>query len=162
MKVEIAGLWISPGHNFFGRHGEAALNHPTLSVDQIECVAGRGVRRDRFFDYRPDYKGQITFVAMETLERIQRALKLNEIPPGATRRNVHTRGIDLNALIDATFELGGVRFQGTEECRPCEWMNEAIAPGAEDLLRGNGGLRARILSDGILRVGSVELTQLVL
>jgi MOSC domain-containing protein YiiM len=157
MTIEIAGLWISPGHNFFGRHGETALNHPAVPVEQIECVAGRGVRRDRFFDYRPDYKGQITFVAMETLERIQQILKLESIPPGATRRNVHTRGVDLNALIGATFELGGLKFQGTEECRPCEWMNQAIAPGAEDLLRGHGGLRAKILSDGILRVGTSDL-----
>ena len=62
-----------------------------------------------------------------------------------------TRGIDLNELVGVEFELQGVRFQGTEECRPCEWMNHAIGPGAEELLRGRGGLRARILSDGILR-----------
>jgi hypothetical protein len=45
----------------------------------------------------------------------------------------------------------GVRFFGSAECRPCYWMNQAIGPGAEEFLRGQGGLRARILTDGILR-----------
>ena len=156
MTIEIVGIWISPGHNFVGRHGQAPLTHPTKAVEQIECVAGRGVRGDRFFDFKPDYNGQITFVAMETLERIQQILKLKETPTGATRRNVHTRGADLNKLIGVKFEIGGVQFEGTEECSPCKWMNHAIAPGAKDLLCGQGGLRARILSDGILRVGAAE------
>jgi len=64
------------------------------------------------------------------------------------RRNVLTRGVDLPALIGREFELQGVRFVGTEECRPCYWMDHAIAPGAEAWLRGRGGLRARVVSDG--------------
>jgi MOSC domain-containing protein YiiM len=159
MMIEIVGIWISPGHNFVGRHSQAPLAHPAIPVEQVECVVGRGVRGDRFFDFKPDYNGQITFVAMETLERIQQILKLEKTPAGATRRNVHTRGVDLNELIGVKFELGGVRFEGTEECSPCKWMNHAIAPGAEELLRGHGGLRARILSDGILRVGSATLNR---
>jgi len=158
MTVEIVGIWISPGHNFVGRHGKTPLAHPAISVEQIECVAGRGARGDRFFDFKANYNGQITFVAMETLERIQQILKLEKIPTGATRRNVHTRDVNLNELIGVTFELGGVKFEGTEECSPCKWMNYAIAPGAEELLRGHGGLRARVLSDGILRTGKAELS----
>lgn len=156
---EITHLFISPGHNFFGRHGEEPLDHPTVAVEEVECVAGRGLRGDRFFDHRPDYKGQITFVARETLEEVWRGL---DMPPerrdvSATRRNVVVAGIDLDALIGREFELGGVRFRGSEECRPCAWMDEAIGPGAEGRLRGRGGLRARILRDGILRVGPIEV-----
>ena len=47
--------------------------------------------------------------------------------------------------------MQGVRFHGTQECKPCYWMDRAIAPGAEKFLKGRGGLRARILSDGTLR-----------
>lgn len=156
---EIVRLFISPGHNFYGRFGQGALQHPTLSVESVECVAGHGLRGDRFFDYKPDYRGQITFVALETLEELWREL---EIPVGrrdmsATRRNVLTVGVDLGALIGREFEIAGVRFLGSEECKPCAWMDEAIAQGAERTLRGRGGLRARILSDGTLRVGPAEV-----
>jgi MOSC domain-containing protein YiiM len=61
------------------------------------------------------------------------------------------RGVDLNDLIGKAFTLQGIQFQGTEECRPCYWMNSAIGPGAEEWLRGRAGLRAKILSDGTLR-----------
>jgi MOSC domain-containing protein YiiM len=72
--------------------------------------------------------------------------------PGAARRNVVTSGVDLNSLIGRRFELQGVVFEGIWECSPCYWMDSAIGPGAEQALRGSGGLRARILTDGTLRV----------
>jgi MOSC domain-containing protein YiiM len=145
-------LFISPGHNYFGHHGQKPDAHPIVAVDEIECVAGRGIRGDRFFDYKPDYKGQITFFAAEVLDALARELGLAEASPAATRRNVITRGVNLNALVGVEFELQGVRFAGVEECRPCYWMNNAFRhEQAESWLKGNGGLRARILSDGILR-----------
>ena len=147
----IEHLYLSPGHNFFGHHGGPAGGHPVVAVAEVECVAGRGLRGDRFFDYKPDYKGQITFFAMEVLEAMRTELGLPDVAPAAVRRNVFTRGLDLNALIGAEFELQGVRFVGVEECRPCYWMDQAVAPGTEVWLQGRGGLRARILSDGRLR-----------
>lgn len=155
----IAHLFISPGHNFYGRHGQPPLDHPTVPVESVECVAGRGLRGDRFFDYKPDYRGQITFVAREVLESVWRDL---DVPQerrdvSATRRNVVTEHLDLLALIGREFEISGVRFRGSEECKPCAWMDEAIASGAERRMRGQGGLRARILTDGVLRVGPIEV-----
>lgn len=147
----IEHLYVSAGHNFFGHHGGPAGRHAIEEKAAVECVAGRGIRGDRFFDYRPDYKGQITFFAMEVFEEMIRTLGAPATSPGAVRRNVLTRGIDLTALIGAEFEVQGVRFAGVEECRPCHWMDQAVAPGAEAWLRGRGGLRARILSDGGLR-----------
>jgi MOSC domain-containing protein YiiM len=76
---------------------------------------------------------------------------LQDCSPSLVRRNVITRDVDLNKLIDEDFEVQGVRFHGTSECRPCYWMDHAIAPGAEEFLKGRGGLRAQILTDGILR-----------
>jgi MOSC domain-containing protein YiiM len=61
----------------------------------------------------------------------------------------------LSSLIGKQFELQGVRFEGTEECRPCYWMEQALGPGAEIWLKGRGGLRARILTSGILSTAAV-------
>ena len=148
--MEVRHLYISRGHNFFGHHGRAPDDFPVLEVAHIECVAGRGIRGDRFFDYRDDYKGQITFFALEVFDELCGALEVQDCSPSLVRRNVLTRDVDLNSLIGKEFEVQGVRFLGSCECRPCYWMNQAIAPGAEDFLRGRGGLRARILSDGVV------------
>lgn len=147
----IEQLYVSPAHNYFGHHGGPAGRTEIVEVDELDCVAGRGVRGDRFFDYKPDYKGQITFFSAEVFAALCTALGASDKVPAAVRRNVVVRGVELNGLIGREFDLQGVRFFGTEECRPCYWMDEAIAPGAEAWLQGRGGLRARILSDGRLR-----------
>ena len=154
MSINICQLYVSSGHNFFGHHGRQPDEHLAVGVPSIDCVAGRGIWGDRFFDYKKNYKGQITFFALEVFEDLRRALGLTNASPSLLRRNVMTRGIDLNTLIGHEFEVQGVCFYGTGECRPCYWMNLAIAPGAEDFLKGRGGLRAEILSNGILRGSS--------
>ena len=118
---------------------------------RIECLAGRGIRNDRFFDFKEDYKGQITFFSQEVYEDLCKALQIHDKPPSVFRRNVITSGIDLAAWFDAEFELQGVRFRGRGECKPCHWMDQAFGPGAERALEGRGGLRAAILTDGLLR-----------
>ena len=149
--VEICHLYISSGHNFFGHHGREPDDFPMVEVPQIECVAGHGIRGDRFFDYRKNYKGQITFFSLEVLDELCGALELQDYSPNLLRRNAMTRDVDLNSLIGKEFEVQGIGFLGICECRPCYWMNRAIAPGAEDFLKGRGGLRAKILSNGTLR-----------
>ncbi len=149
--VEICHLYISTGHNFVGHHGREPDNFPMIEVPEAECVAGLGLRGDRYFDHKADYKGQITFFSLEVFDQLCGALQVEGADPGWVRRNVFTRGIDLNTLIGNDFQVQGIRFHGTEESRPCYWMNRAIGPGAQEFLRGNGGLRARILSDGVLR-----------
>ena len=146
----IEKLFLSPAHNYFGHHGAPAGATPVVEADTLECVAGRGVRGDRFFDYRPDYAGQITFFSAEVFAELCAAVGAGGCSPGAVRRNVIVHGADLNGLIGREFELQSVWFRGAEECRPCYWMNEAVGPGAEAWLKGRGGLRARILTDGIL------------
>jgi MOSC domain-containing protein YiiM len=152
--VEVRQLYISAGHNFVGHHGRPAGKNPIVEVAEIECVAGRGVRGDRFFDFKENYKGEITFFARETYEAICRELAVWDKPPSVFRRNVITDGVDLNELICREFTIQGARFRGTEECRPCHWMDQAFAPGAFEFLKGRGGLRAVILSDGILRANA--------
>lgn len=149
--IEVRQLFVSAGHNYFSRHGQAPGHHPIVSADRIECVAGCGIRGDRFFSYKQNYKGQITFFSAEVLSALQRELHLPTAQASATRRNVLVAGVDLNSLIGAEFEIQGVRFAGVEECKPCYWMDSALGPGAEAWLRGRGGLRARILNDGVVQ-----------
>lgn len=155
----IRHLFLSPGHNYFGHADMPPGEHPMIERTEIACVAGRGIQGDRFFDFKPDYKGQITFFSWENLEKLWTELDVpvNWRDPSATRRNVITAGLELNALIGAEFEIQGVRFLGVEECRPCYWMNGAIHAGAEAWMKGRGGLRAKILSYGVLRINCPSL-----
>lgn len=152
-QIQITGIFISPGHNFFGHHEQPAGTHPTLARDEVECVAGQGLVGDRFFGFQENYKGQATFFSSEVFEAVCAQLDVKGKSPGVTRRNLITRGVDLNSLVGQKFVVQGVAFEGVSECSPCHWMNEAIAPGAEAALHGRGGLRARILTDGTIRVG---------
>lgn len=154
--MEVCHLFISPGHNFVGHHGREPDTHPMLETLEIECLAGRGIRGDRYFDFKNDYKGQVTFFSLEVFDELCSALQMHDRSPSLARRNVITRDVDLNELISAEFEVQGVRFRGTEECRPCYWMDRAFVPGAQELLKGRGGLRARILTNGRLRSTSVK------
>lgn len=151
-QIRIERIFISPGHNFFGHHEQPPGEHPTIEVKEVECVAGKGLAGDRYFNYKDDYKGQVTFFSAEVFADVCNKLGVTDKSPGVTRRNVVTRGVNLNSLIGKTFAVQGVEFEGIAECTPCHWMNEAIAPGAEAALHARGGLRAKILTDGKLRV----------
>lgn len=155
--MKIRHLFLSPGHNYFGRHGQQAGQHPLTEVSRVECVAGSGLRGDRFFDYKPDYKGQVTFFAEEVWMDL--CAHFSVIPettsPGVFRRNVITAGVDLSTLIGREFEVQGVRFAGISECAPCHWMDSAFHPGAEAAMKGRGGLRARVLASGWLQAESL-------
>jgi MOSC domain-containing protein YiiM len=151
--MEIVHLFISPGHNFRGGPYVEPGNFPTLELAEVQCVAGRGIRGDRYFDHKSDYKGQITFFEEETYQSLCDKFGVTDRAASAFRRNVITRGINLNSLIGTEIQTQGVRFLGVEERKPCHWMNTAFCPGAEQAMLGHGGLRAKILTDGILRVG---------
>jgi MOSC domain-containing protein YiiM len=149
--LQLVNIYISPGHNFFGHHGKPADDHPVIELTQARCVAGRGIEGDRFFDHKKNYKGQITFFAREVYQALCEKFQLWTKPPSVFRRNVITSGFRLEDLIGAEFEIQGVRFEGMESCAPCYWMDQAFCKGAEQAMQGQGGLRARILTSGILR-----------
>ena len=149
-EFEIRHLFISAGHNYFGQHGKPPGEHPIIEVARIQCVAGQGIAGDRFFGFKSPYKGQITFFEEEVYQDLCLQLGVWDRGPEVFRRNVITRGVRLNELIGAEFEIQGVRLFGHEECRPCYWMDLAFTTGTEDALKGRGGLRAEILADGYL------------
>lgn len=155
--VELTHLSISPGHDFFGRHGKGRENHGIVDRDELELVAGSGIVGDRFFDYKEDYKGQLTLFDHAIYEQVMEKFDLPDLEPGAFRRNVVIRGVSLPELIGQRFRIGDLEFTGSEEAKPCYWMDEACAPGTEEFLRGNGGLRCRITKDGTLAKGTQTL-----
>lgn len=150
--MKIKSIYISSGHDFVGRHGKGRLDHGIEKVDTIECLAGRGIVGDRYLDHEKDFKGQITFFDWAVYQRIRDNFNLAELDPEKFRRNVLVEGVDLNTLIGKKFTLQGIEFEGVEECRPCYWMDEAVNPGVFDALKGNGGLRAKILNSGTLKI----------
>ena len=154
--IRIKHLFISPGHNFIGHHDEEPSQHPMIECAEIKCLADRGIEGDRFLDFKPDYKGQVTFFSNEVYEDVCAKFDVRDKPASAFRRNIIVEGADLNSLIGREFEVQGVRFLGTQESAPCHWMNTAFAPGAEEALKGHGGLRAKVLTDGVLRVSGED------
>ena len=131
---------------------------PMSSRSEVRAIPGRGIEGDRYFTgagtfsphpQKPDF--EITLIEREKIDAFARETGL-PFTAARARRNLVTEGVDLNSLIGVEFEVQGVRFLGTQESAPCHWMDTAFAPGAEEALKGRGGLRAKILSDGVLRV----------
>ncbi len=146
-------IWISGGNDFRGRHGQGRLEHEIRRVAEVECVAGMGLRGDRYFGFKPDYKGQVTFISSTAIEALRERFSLPDLSASVLRRNLVVEGVDLGEWKGKRFRFQGIEFEGTEECKPCYWMDEAVAPGAEDFMKENfrGGLRAKILGNGVLR-----------
>ena len=119
---------------------------------EIECVAGKGLRGDRYFGYRENYKGQVTFFDYAVSERIKDLFKLPRLPVSVFRRNLVVAGADLISLIGKRFWFQGICFEGCQECRPCHWMNRAVTESVENFLKpeARGGLRAKVLTSGRL------------
>lgn len=132
---------------------------PVRAVDVAEAVAGRGLAGDRyehgagtFSDWPRDH--EFTLVEAEVIAAVENEYGLR-LAPGETRRNVTTTGVRLNALVGRRFRIGTeVVCEGTRLCEPCAHLeNVTRCGGLCRMLAGRGGLRARIVSGGILRAG---------
>jgi molybdopterin synthase catalytic subunit len=153
-RADLVEIWISPGNDFRGHFGAERGEHGILSVSEVECVAGMGLKGDRYFGFKPNFKGQVTFFDAAAVDSVREQFDRPDLSSGEFRRNLIVRGIDLSAWVGKRFRFQGVEFEGSEECKPCVWMDRVVAPGAEEFLKAEfrGGLRARTLTDGILRV----------
>ncbi len=148
----VAKLYSCPVHVYAGHFGGPPGDAPMREAARVELVSGRGILGDRYFDHPLGHKGQVTFFAEETWEQLCNEFRRFDLGPGVFRRNILTRGADLRSLVGKQFDVQGVRFEGSEYCKPCFWMDSAFAPGAFAALAKwrAGGLRARVLSDGHL------------
>lgn len=134
--------------------GSAAMQ--TVSV--ARAVAGRGLEGDRYFaglgtySKDPGSGRHVTLIEIEAIEALKREYKV-EIEPGQSRRNIVTRAVALNHLVNKEFMVGGMRLRGTRLCEPCAHLERLSTGGALRGLIHRGGLRADILSSGTIRVG---------
>ncbi|HEX9286924.1 MAG TPA: MOSC domain-containing protein [Thermoanaerobaculia bacterium] len=139
-------------------HVAPAAAAPMTSVDSVRAVAGRGLEGDRYFLRTGTFSRteaddhEITLIEMEAIEALVRDYGVPFEAQGA-RRNVATRGAALNHLVGQAFRVGAVTLQGLRLCEPCSHMEKVSGKPARAGLVHRGGLRARILTDGVIRVG---------
>lgn len=99
----------------------------------------------------------ITLIQEEDLVKVSKFLE-REVHPGMTRRNIVVAKINLNALHDALFQVGGVQLEGTGFCHPCSRMEENLGEGGYNAMRGHGGITAKVIKGGTINIGdSVQL-----
>ncbi len=121
-------------------------------VDHVLALPGRGLAGDHRSVRRSSSARQVTLIQAEHLPVIG-ALCGGDAAPEQLRRNLVVSGINLLALKERRFQIGGAVFEGAGLCHPCSRMEEALGPGGYNAVRGHGGLLARVLEAGELRVG---------
>lgn len=124
---------------------------PMVSVEEVRALAGRGLVGDRKLD-SPKPGGQLTLIEVEAIEALARDYKI-EIEPRVTRRNIVTRGVALNHLVGREFKIGEVRVRGVRLCEPCTYLETLTGMKLREGLVHRGGLRADIVSNGVIRKG---------
>lgn len=162
-------------------HLTAKAGAAMKSVTEVAAVADRGLVGDRYYESTGRYsdrpqepgaptergahrksadsdaakpvapKRQVTFIASEDLAALD--TEGIELTAAESRRNVLSGGVKLLELIGRRFSVGGAVCEGIEECTPCSYLESLTRPGVLKALSGRGGLRARIVSGGTIRVG---------
>jgi len=132
------------------------------AVEEIEAVPGRGLRDDRYCrSGEPEATGspsqEITLIESEALDYLKREHGI-ELAPSQSRRNLLTRGVALNDLVEKEFTVGDVLLRGIRLCHPCDHLEAMTYKGVKDGLTMRGGLRAEILRGGKLRPGAAIQT----
>ena len=127
--------------------------------DEVELVAGQGIPGDRYHSGRGEFSPtpmdpdhELTLIALEEVEAFNRKAG-QAMAPGEFRRNVVTRGVDLNQLVGMDFRLGSTVVRGIRLCEPCAYLARATCREVIPHLVGHGGLRAGIVQGGRLRIG---------
>ncbi len=127
---------------------------PLVDVTHVEVLADHGLVGDHKAQ-RAGGKRQVTLIQHEHLAAAGALLGRKAVDPALTRRNLVVSGINLLALRDTSFEIGGVVFEGTGLCEPCSRMEEVLGPGGYNAMRGHGGIVARVIAGGIIHIGDV-------
>jgi MOSC domain-containing protein YiiM len=131
---------------------------PIQNRDRVEAVAGRGLEDDRYFaglgtfSREPGSGRHVTLIEIEAIEGLKRDYGI-DIAPDKSRRNIVTRDVAVNHLVEREFLIGRVRLRGTRLCEPCAHLEQLTECGALRGLVHRGGLRAEILSGGTIHVG---------
>ncbi|WP_375444851.1 MOSC domain-containing protein [uncultured Fibrella sp.] len=127
-------------------------NVPVEPVDQVTISEQNGLLGDHYSGQNG--KRHITLIQAEHLPAIAAFVGLSEVDPSLLRRNIVVSGLNLLALKGQQFRLGNeVILEYTGECHPCSKMETALGEGGYNALRGHGGITARVISGGQVRVG---------
>jgi MOSC domain-containing protein YiiM len=128
-------------------------------VSEVRAVPGKGLAGDRYFSQAGTFSGkehkparEVTLIESEAIEALKRDYGV-EIEPGQSRRNIVTRGVALNHLVGREFRVGGVALLGIRLCEPCDHLEQLTKPGVRRGLIHRAGLRAQVLTGGVIRIG---------
>ena len=141
-----------------GIYVAAEQGAPMEPRESVRAVAGRGLEGDRYFDTEGTFTDRagsdLTLIERETLEAVERDDSI-DLEDGIHRRNLTTEGVALNHLVGERFRVGEVICSGVERCEPCSYLEAHLEQqGVREALVHRGGLRARILEDGVIRPGA--------
>ena len=118
--------------------------------DAVEARTDVGLVGDRYAG--SSGKRQVTLIQWEHLNAIASMLNLPSVDPASLRRNIAVSGINLLALKDKTFQIGDAVLEYTGLCHPCSFMEEVFGDGGYNAVRGHGGITARVLQSGVVRI----------
>ncbi len=127
---------------------------PMRAVEAIALTPGGGVEGDHYQSATQGAR-QVTVIAAEHLAAIGSFLGGDSAPPELLRRNVVVRGVNLLALKGRRFRLGGALLEHSGECHPCSKMERLLGTGGYNAVRGHGGITARVLEGGEVRLGDL-------
>jgi MOSC domain-containing protein YiiM len=130
---------------------------PLSSIIEVRAEAGRGLEGDRYWSaqgtfWKPMADFEVTLIESESLEALAAETETT-IEPGEARRNLVTRGVRLNDLVNCSFQVGEVTLVGIRLCEPCGHLERLTGQKLRPFLAGRGGLRAGIVTSGMIRVG---------
>ena len=121
-------------------------------VNTVEVIASKGIVKDRYFNENNNQDIQITLIESENIDYYNQISETN-IPYISFRRNIITKGIQLNDLVGKEFLIGNVKIKGHRLCAPCRYLQEMLKQkNLVKKLLNRGGLRCEILTDGIISV----------
>ncbi len=98
-------------------------------------------------------KRQVTLIQAEHLSAVASILKQEKIDPALTRRNIVVSGINLLAFADQQFQIGEAILEMTGPCHPCSRMEENLGEGGYNAMRGHGGITAKVVNGGTIKIG---------
>lgn len=147
----------------------AAIGQPMQPQISVRAFAGRGLEGDRYERSEGSYSRlarvaarHVSLIAREAIEAANEELVQRGLIPfemQETRRNIVVEGVDVYGLLGKEFRIGGVRLRGSEPTRPCHIPSAAAGKtGFAQAYHDRGGVRAEILSDGIVSIGDLVQT----
>jgi MOSC domain-containing protein YiiM len=126
-------------------------------VESVQAITGKGLVGDRYAS--ASGKRGVTLIQAEHLPAIAALSGLEQVAPATLRRNIVVSGLPLLALKGVRFRIGEVLLEGTGPCDPCSRMETALGEGGYNAMRGHGGITARVLEGGWMRLGDPVSTE---